>query len=302
MELRHLRYFVVLAEELHFGNAAKRLHITQPPLSLNIRQLEESLGARLFFRDSRSVRLTPVGAAFLPEAVRALAQAQAAEEAGRALAAGTAGKLHIAFTSSMLYRGMPEILQAFDARHPRIELELQDMTVLEQNDALPRGLIDAGFSPRQNLAPGLASHALDDDLFVCCVRESHWAAGRESIALEALAKERFVVFAREITPKRYDLLLSMCLRAGFRPREAAHVRQWLTAAVLVSFGVGVALVPASLQRAHVRCVRFIPLEGEQMQTPGYFTWNPEAMSPALQRFIAEVELYLERQRPSVEPS
>lgn len=299
MELRHLRYFVVLAEELHFGNAARRLNITQPPLSVNIRQLEESLGARLFERDSRSVRLTPVGAAFLPEAIRVLAQAQAAEDAGRALGAGKAGKVHIAFTSSMLYRGMPEILQAFDVRHPEIELELHDMTVLEQNDALPRRMIDAGFSPRQNVAPGLASHALDDDSFVCCVHESHWVAGRGSIALQALAGEKFVVFAREITPKRYDLLLSMCLRAGFRPREAAHVRQWLTAVVLASFGVGVALVPASLQRAHVQRVRFIPLDGEQMQTPGYFTWNPEAMSPALERFIAEVERHLERQRAGV---
>lgn len=105
-----------------------------------------------------------------------------------------------------------------------------------------------------------------------------------------------MVFAREITPRRYDLLLSMCLRAGFRPREASHVRQWLTAVVLASFGVGVALVPASLQRAHVQAVRFIPLEGEQMHTPGYFTWNPEAMSPALERFVTEVEEYLRQRR------
>ena len=111
MELRHLRYFIVLAEELHFGHAARRLHITQPPLSTSIRQLEDHLGARLFARDSRSVHLTPVGEAFLPEAMRAVAQAQAAEDAGRALATGKVGRLQIGFTSSMLYRGMPELLR-----------------------------------------------------------------------------------------------------------------------------------------------------------------------------------------------
>lgn len=146
MELRHLRYFVVLAEELHFGRAAKRLHITQPPLSLNIRQLEEDLGARLFERDSRSVQLTPFGAAFLPEALRVLAQAEAAHGTGRALAAGKQGKLHLGFTSTMLFRGMPEILESFRAAHPGIEIQLRDMPTEEQYQSLERRMIDASFS------------------------------------------------------------------------------------------------------------------------------------------------------------
>jgi DNA-binding transcriptional LysR family regulator len=294
MELRHLRYFVVLAEELHFGNAAKRLHITQPPLSFNIRQLEESLGARLFTRDSRSVRLTAVGAAFLPEALRVLAQAHAAEEAGRALAAGNAGTLRVAFTSSMLYRGMPEILKAFAAQHPRIEVHLNDFTVVEQNEALGRRMIDGGFWPGQSLAPGMAGEALAADEFVCCLHESHQAANERTLPLEALAGENFVMLGRDISPAGYEHVLSMCARAGFHPRERAHVRQWLTAVALVSFGVGVSIVPASLRRAPVAGVRFVPLEGGKTQTSGYFTWNPDGMSPALEEFIQTVRRYLGR--------
>jgi DNA-binding transcriptional LysR family regulator len=294
MELRHLRYFVVLADELHFGNAAKRLHITQPPLSFNIRQLEESLGARLFVRDSRSVRLTPVGAAFLPEAMRVLAQAQAAEEAGRALAAGKAGKLHIAFTSSMLFRGMPEILQAFRAQHPSIDLQLHDMTVREQHQALQRRLIDGSFCTGQFIPPRMEGVPLAPDAFVCCVPESHWAAGEKELKLSALADEDFIVFVREITPAGYDHVLAMCLRAGFRPREVAHVQQWLTAAMLVSCGQGIAVVPASLRGADLKRVRFIPLQDEDTRTSGFFVWNPEAISPGLQHLVAGVRSYLQQ--------
>ncbi len=286
MELRHLRYFIVLADELHFGHAAKRLHITQPPLSSSIRQLEESLGAKLFMRDSRSVQLTAFGTAFLPEAIRAVAQAQATEETGRALAAGKVGSLHIGFTSSMLYRGVPQILRNFSARHPDVDVRLTDLTVREQSEALMRKRISAGFSTGQAIAPGLAGKPLADDAFVLCVHESHWAAGKRKLRLSSLAAEDFIIFSRDITPSGYDHAVSMCLRAGFHPREKAHVRQWITAALLVSSGLGVALVPASLKRAAIASVKFIPLEDTQTHTSGYFIWNPDALSPALENLIA----------------
>jgi DNA-binding transcriptional LysR family regulator len=286
MELRHLRHFIVLADELHFGNAARRLHITQPPLSASIRQLEDHLGARLFERDSRSVRLTAVGAAFVPEAIRAVAQAQAAEEAGRALAAGTVGHLHIAFTSSMLYRGMPEVLRAYGEQHPQVAIHLSDLTVAEQTEALLRQRIHAAFCSGQTVAPGLASRPLAEDAFVCCVHESHWAAGKRRVRLAALAQEDFVIFSRDITPSGYDHVVSMCVQAGFHPREKAHVRQWLTAALLVSQGIGIAVVPGSLKRAGIPQVKFVALEGAKTQTSGYFVWNPEARSPALDHLIA----------------
>lgn len=294
MELRHLRCFVVLAEELHFGHAARRLHITQPPLSAAIRQLEDSLGARLFHRDSRTVRLTPVGTAFLPEAMRVLAQAGAAEDAGRALASGRAGKLHIAFTSAMLFRGMPDILKAFRAQRADVALQLHDMTVREQRDSLERRLIDGSFSTVQHVPVGFEGIPLSPDAFVCCVPETHWAVNVESLQVKALANEDFILFEREVTPARYDNVLAMCLRAGFRPREVAHVRQWLTAAMLVSFGLGIAFVPASLKRAGLKRVRFVPLQDEDTRTSGFFLWNPASVSPALDHLLAAVRAYLQQ--------
>ena len=292
MELRHLRCFVVLAEELHFGKAAKRLHITQPPLSLNIRQLEEDLGARLFERDSRSVRLTPFGAAFLPEALRVLVQADAAHGTGRALAAGKQGKLHIGFSGTMLFRGMPEILEGFRTAHPGLDIQLRDMTTDDQVQALERRLIDGSFCTGAYIPPALAGVPMAPDRFVCCVPHTHWAAQHGSVKLSMLAQENFIVFIREYTPGGYGRLLTMCLRAGFRPREAAYVRQWITAALLVSFGEGIAIVPASLQGAHIERVRYVPLDDEDVQTSGFFLWNPASMSPALDQFIASVQAYL----------
>ena len=257
----------------------------EPPLSTSIRQLEDHLGARLFARDSRSVHLTPVGEAFLPEAMRAVAQAQAAEDAGRALATGKVGRLQIGFTSSMLYRGMPELLRAYAVKHPGVEVRLSDLTVAEQSEALAQKRIHAGFSTRQSTGAGLAGKTLASDTFVCCVPETHWAARKRRVRLAALAQEDFIIFSRAITPPGYDHAVSMCRRAGFAPREKAHVRQWITAALLVSRGFGVALVPASLKRAELKGIKFIPLEDTQTETSGHFIWNPEAVSPALAALI-----------------
>lgn len=285
LELRHLRYFIVLAEELHFGHAAKRLHMTQPPLSSAIRALEAQLGADLFVRNNRSVRLTPMGAAFLPEAIRAVMQAHATEEAGRALAAGRVGQLQIGFTSSMLYRGVPGILKAFRAQHPGVEIRLGDLTVVEQTEALMQQRIQGGFSPGQTVPHGLRGKPLADDAFVCCVHEDHPLAHRRSLSLAELSAEDFIIFQRAITPSGYDHLVSMCLRAGFMPRERAQVRQWITAALLVSQGFGVAIVPASLKRAHIQQVKFIRLEDDHTHTSGYFIWNPVSVPVPLEHLI-----------------
>ncbi|MEK0418500.1 MAG: hypothetical protein RI949_2506 [Pseudomonadota bacterium] len=285
LELRHLRYFIVLAEELHFGHAARRLHMTQPPLSAAIRTLESQLGAALFVRNSRSVRLTSVGAAFLPEAVRTVMQAHAAEEAGRALAAGKVGQLQIGFTSSMLYRGVPRLLKLFHSQQPGVEIRLSDLTVAEQAQALLQQRLHGGFSPGQTVPHGLRGKPLADDAFVCCVHEEHPAAHRRSLKLAELRDDDFIIFQRAITPSGYDHFVSMCLRAGFMPREKAQVRQWITAALLVSQGFGVAVVPASLKKAHIQNVKFIRLEDEHTHTSGYFIWNPASVSVPLEHLI-----------------
>jgi DNA-binding transcriptional LysR family regulator len=287
MELRHVRYFIALAEELHFGRAAKRLFITQPPLSFNIQQLEKYLDAQLFVRDSRNVSLTPMGEAFLPEARRIMAQARRAEETVRAIRDGQSGLLQIGFTSSMLYRGMTPLLQAFANRHPAVDFELHDMTIGEQVKALGQGRIHAGFMPALALPRGLDGVSLLDDTYACCVHESHWAAQRSQIALRELEHETFVVFSRELTVSGHEYVLSMCVNAGFHPRVRYFARQWLTAAALVAQGFGVALMPSSLQRTGLPNVRFVPLEGAA-PTTSYFVWDPAGISPTLKTLIGGV--------------
>jgi DNA-binding transcriptional LysR family regulator len=294
LDLRLLRCFVVLAEELHFGNAARRLHMTQPPLSVKIKQLEELLGARMFVRDSRTVRLTTVGKAFLPDALRVLSQAESTIEAGRALASGKTGNLHLGFTSSMLFRGLPQVLRTYKKAQPGVEVHCHDLTAAEQALAVRQRRLDGGFSPAQTVAPGLTGVALAPDVFTCCLHEAHPLAGKRRVDLRSLTKEDFILFSREVTTAGYDHLMSMCLRAGFRPRERVHVRQWLTAVMMVSHGMGVAVVPGSIKGAGVPGVRFVPIDDADANTSGFFIWDPESISPPLAAMIAHVRNFVSR--------
>jgi len=285
MELRHLRYFVALAEELHFGRASERLFITQPPLTFNIQKLEEHLGMRLFDRNSRKVSLTPAGVAFLAEARRVLAQARHAEETARAVASGQLGSLQIGFTTSMLYRGMPEMLRNFNKIVPMVDIDLIDMPVSEQAEALSQGRIHAAFSPALNLERGLSGHRLPDDKFVCCVHETHWLADRKRIKLNILSNEAFVLFARDTTAAGHEHVIQMFLAAGFYPKVRFYVRQWLSAVAMVSQGLGIALVPSTIAKAALPNVKFLNIEDPRRDLSAYFLWNPLNISPALEKFI-----------------
>lgn len=296
MELRHLRYFTVLAEELHFGRAAQRLNITQPPLSFNIQKLEEHLGVRLLARDSRSVSLTPAGEAFLAEARRVLSQAGHAEETARAVANGQMGRLQIGFTSSMLYRGMPELLRAFESRYPVIDYDLTDMTITEQVESLEQGRIHVSFAPALTLPRGLAGLRLQDDAYAVCVPDRHWAADRQRIRLAALSNETFVLFTRDTTPSGHEQVVSMCVHAGFHPKVRFFVRQWLAALSMVSKGFGIALVPASLQQAAPDDVRFVALDDPRRAMSAYLLWHPEKVSASLDKFLGEARQFMARHR------
>ena len=296
MELRHLRYFVALAEELHFGRAAERLCITQPPLSFNIQKLEEHLGTRLFDRNSRSVSLTPAGNAFLAEARRVLAQARHAEETARAVASGQLGSLQIGFTTSMLYRGMPEILRDFSKKVPMVDFDLIDMPVKEQADALIQGRIHAAFAPALTLPRDLAGHRLADDVFVCCLHETHWLADRQRIKLNILSNETFVLFARDTTAAGHEHVMQMFVAAGFYPKVRFYVRQWLSAVAMVSQGFGVALVPFSIAKASLPNVRFLGLDDPRRDMSSYFLWNPLSVSPALETLIGHITDSLPNQK------
>lgn len=285
MKLHLLRYFAALAEELHFGRAAERLAITQPPLSSGIKALEDELGVRLFERTSKRVALTPAGHAYLAEVRVALDRVARASETARAVAAGQQGRLDIGFAGSMVYREMPRIVRAFAARAPGIEVNLREMSSSEQIEALLRRQLHAGFVNASTVPPRLACQPLAADHFLCCLPEGHALARESAVPLPALAQESVVMFRRDVAPANYDNVIALLDRAGIHPRTRHAVRQWFTVVSLVALGMGVALVPASLTRSGVQGVRFVPIAGPPHPTVGVLAWHEETDVPALRIFL-----------------
>jgi DNA-binding transcriptional LysR family regulator len=285
MELRHLRYFVALAEELHFGRAALRLAITQPPLSFSIMALEKELGVRLFERDNKRVSLTAAGKAYLAEARGILDRLEHANDTARAVAAGKLGRLDIGFTGSMVYRDVPQIVLRFFQQHPGIDITLRELSSVEQIEGLRRGQLHAGFVNTTLVPDGLEGQVLPDDPLVCCLPADHRLAGRKEIDLKDLSSDSFIMFVRDISPANYDNVIAICRQAGFEPQTRYAARQWLTIVALVGNGLGVALVPASTERSGIADACFVPIRSAQALSTAYLLWNPEAENPGIHYFL-----------------
>ena len=288
MEFRHLRYFLAVAEELHFGRAAQRLSITQPPLSLNIQQLEASVGARLFDRDSKGVRLTAAGAAFQDAARALLARADEARQLAREIEGGAVGRLRVGFVGSVLFRGLPQWLARFQAEHPRIEVRLSELNSQEQVDALVRDELDLGFVHTPRVPPELQVQLLHEDAFLCCLPADHALARRRKVALADLRDEPFVMFSRRASPDYFARIMAMCGSLGFQPRVRHEVRHWLSVVSVVAQGMGVAVVPAPLQRSGMAGAVFRPLADATLPSPVYCAWKTALDQPACSRFLAMV--------------
>lgn len=293
MKTHLLRYFVVLAEELHFGRAAQRLAITQPPLSSAIKALEEELGVQLLERDSKHVALTPAGSAFLREARLVLEQVATAKDTARAVAAGRRGRLDVGFTGSMIYRDVPRIVRSFAQALPEIEVHLRELSSSEQVEALLRGQIDAGFVNAATVPPPLCGLALADDTLVCCLPDAHPLSGEAAVDLAALATETWVMFSREVAPANHDNVIGVLSRAGVHPRTRHAARQWLSIVAMVASGMGVALVPASLARAGIAGARLVPIVGPAARTSGLLAWNGERRSPLVDSLVAAAQAALQ---------
>ncbi|SAI66428.1 LysR family transcriptional regulator [Bordetella ansorpii] len=285
MELRHLRYFSALAEELHFGRAAARLSISQPPLSVAIKQLEDSVGARLFERNNKEVRLTAAGRALRASARKILAQAEEAALGARDAAAGLAGRLRIGFVGAMLYRGLPQALRSFQARYPGVRITLTELNSGEQITELMQDRLDVGFVHTSRLPDGLESRLLLSEPFVCCLPEKHRLAGRRSVKPADLASEPLVLFAHSVSPDYHDRVLSICAEAGFRPDVRHEVRHWLAVVSLVSQGLGVALVPKALERSALGGAVFRPLAGGSARSESYGVSRRDADKAMVERLL-----------------
>lgn len=291
MELRHLRYFLALADELHFGRAARRLSISQPPLTVAIQHLEADVGAPLFLRHSRGVQLTAAGLALVPAARAALDHAAQALLAARDAASGQVGRLHVAFAGTMLYRGLPEMLRRFQATHPRLQLALRELSSSEQIVELQHARLDAGFAHVGHAPEGLAELLVSSQPFVACVPAGHALASRRSLPLSALAGEPFALVSRGVSPDYHARIIGACQAAGFTPQPVHELQHWLSVVSLVAQDLAVALVPAALQQAGLAGAAFVPVRDPQGGLPRYDTrclWNPHRDQPALSLFLNAV--------------
>lgn len=288
MEFRHLRYFLVLSEELHFGRAARRLAISQPPLSLNIRQLEESIGARLFHRNSKEVRLTAAGRAFVPAARAVLEQAAEAQRHVREVERGFEGRLRIGLVSSMLYRGLPRLLREFQRAHPQLRVVVRELSSQDQVLELAHGQLDAGFVHTQRVPPELSRQLFASEPFVCCLPAGHPLARSRRLALRKLQDEAFVMFSRAVSPDYYERVLAICSDAGFYPEVRHEARHWLSVVSLVAQGLGVALVPAALKDSGIPGAAFVTIEPSAARSEVFCVWRSADDSAGLQAFLDAV--------------
>ncbi|WP_309678375.1 LysR family transcriptional regulator [Polaromonas sp.] len=291
IELRLWRQFLAVADALHFGRAAQRLNMTQPPLTQAIAQLEALLGLKLFDRTKRSVQLTVAGAALVPEARDLLARAQALPLVARASADGQAGRLRLAFVSTVGFDLLPRWVRAFREQYPKVQLELIEATGDVQLQALERGEIDAGFMLHSPgfAPPGLACRRLARDPLVLALPEQSGLAGNTPLTLKDLLDQPLVIFPRRIVPSLYDAIFAMYHASGQLPRVAQEAIQMQTIVNLVSAGLGVAWVPDSVRQFQRPGVVYRTVKGRKGQAvPGCETslvWAGAA-SPALERFMA----------------
>ena len=291
MELRHLRYFLTLADELHFGRAAQRLAISQPPLSVAIQQLEAEVGAPLFMRNSRGVQLTAAGQALVPAAQAAIDGAAQALHAARDAASGQVGRLSVGFAGTMLYRGLPQMLRRFQAEHARLQLTLRELSSSEQLVELQHARLDAGFAHVAHAPTGLAAQLVSSQPFVACVPAAHALARKRTLPLDALAPEPLALVSRSVSPDYHARIVAACQAAGFTPQPLHEMQHWLSVVSLVSQGLAVALVPAALQQAQLAGAAFVPVKDPHGTLPRYETrclWNPARDQPALGLFLAAV--------------
>lgn len=289
IELRQLRYFVTVAEEMHFGRAAARLHMTQPPLSQTIQSLEAALGTQLFFRTRRSVALTPAGRALLPEAQRMLLQAEELPDLARRAAAGESGRLSLAFVSTADYSVLPSFLREFREHYPQVQIELREATTDVQLEELAQGRIDAGLliPPVPDKLKTELDYApmLSEPLILAAPEGLEVLRGKKTVALKTLSDMPLIIFPRRIAPAFHDAILACFHDAGLTPHIGQEAIQMQTIVGLVSAGMGIALVPQSVSNLKRPGVEYKPLSDHTPLVETGLAWRRDNVSPVLQAFL-----------------
>jgi DNA-binding transcriptional LysR family regulator len=285
MELRHLRYFVAVAEELHFRRAAERLHMSQPPLSQQIRQLEQEVGAQLLLRNQHRVELTASGAAFLERAREILDQVEAAALAARRVQRGEVGRLAIGFVGSAMYSVVPELLRAFRERYGDVGLRLREHGTTEQLRQLESGRIDVAFVRPRQLRPGLSMEAIYAEPLMVALHDRHRLAARPSLHIHELVGEPLVLLTRAGSPGLRTALEPITDQLGGEDEIVQEVAEMQTVIGLVAAGVGISLVPESVRALQRSGVTYRALADAVPHVELAVAWRTGDDSPVLAAFL-----------------
>ncbi len=286
IELRHLRYFLRVADEMHFGRAAERLGIAQAPLSQQIRQLEERLGARLFDRTTRSVRLTPAGEAFREHARAALGSVEDGVIAAQNAVGRNVGRLVIGTVFLGAYSLLPETIRRFLRRYPDVSIDIRILTTDEQIRAMADKSIHLGFVRPPHNPVGLRLAKLASEGFVAVLERSHPLAAKPKLTLADLRDQPFLAFSSIVGVNYQNVMLQYCRRAGFEPRIVQEVSHTLAIVTLVAAGVGIGVIPAWVTQMPHSGVVYRPLPELPMVVDLTVAWPADSLSPFILDFVA----------------
>jgi DNA-binding transcriptional LysR family regulator len=285
-DLNQLRCFVTVAEELHFGRAAARLNMTQPPLSRQIQVLEHIIDATLLERTSRSVRLTPAGRSFLPEARRILKLAESASQVARRIALGKTGSLKIGYTAAAAYGFLPELISACRARLPEVDFSLKEMVSGDQLEALASGQIDAGLLRPPIARPELATRRVVAEPLMAALPKKHPLATAATISIKDFDNQPFVMYSPYESRYFHDLLVALFTRADVLPRYVQHISQIHSILAMVRAGLGVAIVPEAAASLRIADVKMRPLKlRPQAPVELFLVWRRDHENPLLPSLV-----------------
>ena len=285
MELRHLRYFLAVAETRHFGRAAQRLNMAQPPLSQAIRQLEAELGVKLFTRTTRQVKLTTAGAVFYDDTQRILQSIEDATRRARRFAEGCHGLLRLGLTGLASYQQLPRIAQVIKQELPGVELEIHtDMLTPAQERALLQSSIDIGVLRPPTRGEGIVHRTVDREPLVLVLPSNHRLAGESTVSVAELRNESFIMYETASRSVVNDAVVRSCLSAGFYPNCVHEVGESSIQLALVAAGLGVALAPASVQALPLEGVVFVSVpDAESVELA--LAWRADDTSPLLHNVL-----------------
>lgn len=284
MELRHLRYFAAVARELNFSRAAEQLHIAQPPLSRQIRQLEDEIGAELIDRKARPLRLTPAGHFFHGQAVQVLERLTEVQAATKRIASRQRAWFSIGFVPSTLYGVLPEVIRRFRAAQPSVEVGLSELTTVQQLEALKAGRIDVGFGRLRFDDARIAGEVITQEAVVAAFPAGHPLARHKRLSLARLASEPLLLYPAKPRPSYADQVLEMFRSRGLQPIVALEANEMQTAIGLVVAGIGYALVPESVQGLHREGLAYVPLSDRGVVSPVIMNFRSEDASDLAARF------------------